>query len=500
MTDKSTGGVRRASGGGITGEHPITQTNIMLVAPAIEEEFNTIKASLIPVACWRVDDIRFEFGSSFIKPDVRDEFQDLYSLIKTHPDAPLSIFGHADPVGQDDSNKKLSGRRAQAVYAVLTRNTDLWEDLYKNPLGSDRWGKESLQIMLSALGYYQGPVHGKMDQETDDAVRRFQGDHGLEVDGDPGSQTRPVLYETYMDLICVDEEGSPYRLDPGSDFLGQGADAKGKGDYQGCSEFNPLLLFSQEEEGKFKKPENKEERNAENSPNRRVIVFLFAPGSVAHSETWPCPRAKEGGADCKKRFWSDGEERRNTHLQAQRRTFEDGKDTFACRFYHRMATNTPCEHIKFLLLIRVYDLEGKFIARAPFRVTIEDGKPILGRANDDGVVTIPVTKQTKRCFLEWNFEPKSTDEPDKYIFESRLFLNIDDQKQSEEEEAAQKLNNLGYPAEENLSENVASFQEDYGHLAEPPLEVTGQLDDRTKKLLIDVYRECEPDLMNTKVD
>jgi hypothetical protein len=297
-----------------------------------------------------------------------------------------------------------------------------------------------------------------------------------------------------MDLICVDEKGSPYRLDPGRNFLGQGADAKGKGDYQGCSEFNPILLFSQEEEDKFKKLENKEERNEENSPNRRVIVFLFAPGSVVHTETWPCPRAKEGGADCRKRFWSDGEQRRNTRLQGQRRKFEDGHDTFACRFYHRMATNTPCEYIKFLLLIRVYDLEGKFIARAPFRAAVEEGKPISGRADDDGVVAIPVIKQTKRCLLEWSYQPKSTDDPHEYLFESKLFLNIDDQKQTEEEEAIQKLNNLGYPAEENRSENVAAFQEDYGYLADPPLEVTGQLDDRTITLIKKTHEECADDL------
>jgi len=53
---------------------------------------------------------------------------------------------------------------------------------------------------------------------------------------------------------------------------------------------------------------------------------------------------------------------------------------------------------------------------------------------------------------------------------------------SQKEEAIQKYNNFGYLAEENRSENVAAFPEDCGHLAEPPLEVTGQLDDRTKNI------------------
>jgi len=35
--------------------------------------------------------------------------------VKDHPACPLSVFGHADPVGSDDYNKALSGRRAMAV-------------------------------------------------------------------------------------------------------------------------------------------------------------------------------------------------------------------------------------------------------------------------------------------------------------------------------------------------------------------------------------------------
>jgi tetratricopeptide (TPR) repeat protein len=45
---------------------------------------------------------------------------------------PLSIFGHADPVGDDDYNKKLSGRRAAAIYALIARRPDIWEDIFKN--------------------------------------------------------------------------------------------------------------------------------------------------------------------------------------------------------------------------------------------------------------------------------------------------------------------------------------------------------------------------------
>ena len=65
---------------------------------------------------------------------------------------PLSIFGHADPVGNDDYNKQLSGRRATAIYGLLTRDTHLWEELYSHSFGNDKWGVKAIQIMLAELG------------------------------------------------------------------------------------------------------------------------------------------------------------------------------------------------------------------------------------------------------------------------------------------------------------------------------------------------------------
>ena len=69
------------------------------------------------------------------------------------------------------------------------------------------------------------------------------------------------------------------------DFLAQGADGGGKGDFQGCSEFNPVLIFSQEKQEKFDQAKQKNDkptlagRNAQNAPNRRVMVLMFRKGS-----------------------------------------------------------------------------------------------------------------------------------------------------------------------------------------------------------------------------
>ncbi|MEJ7618962.1 MAG: OmpA family protein, partial [Pyrinomonadaceae bacterium] len=122
--------VHLVSSGGMASGHPPRAGLPVLVGPATEQEKNTIRDGLQPIACWRMDDIRFEFDSSFVRPEAKEELIDLGKLVETYEEAPLSLFGHADPVGNDDYNKQLSGRRAKATYAVLTRNTDLWEELY----------------------------------------------------------------------------------------------------------------------------------------------------------------------------------------------------------------------------------------------------------------------------------------------------------------------------------------------------------------------------------
>ncbi|HVG38477.1 MAG TPA: peptidoglycan-binding protein, partial [Pyrinomonadaceae bacterium] len=345
MAPESDVSTRTVTDGGVAGKHPPIILHPIFVGPSTNGEFNAIEDHFAPEACVRLDDVRFEFDSSIIGPEAATELTLLSKLIKERPGRPASIFGHADPVGDDDYNKRLSGRRAQAMYALITRKTALWEDLYQNSIpGGDNWGTKSIQLMLQKLGHYAGPLNGALDNPTRQAVRDFQGSlagAGLTVDGDPGPKTREKLFRTYMDAVCVDETGKPFQLDPVNDFLARGADPDGKGDFQGCSEFNPDLVFSQREVAAFQASPDKMQRNQENKPNRRVVIYLFRKGSKISPDNWPCPRAKEGVAGCKKRFFSDGEKRRSN--QALRRHFEVTKDTFACRFYDRIGTLSPCE-------------------------------------------------------------------------------------------------------------------------------------------------------------
>src|SRR5215475_14177547 len=107
MSD-STELINISTAGGVTGDFAPKTPLPVFAAPATADEKNLYKEPLVPIACWRMDDIRFEFDSSFVTPDAAEEFKLLAVLRKKHDKAPLSIFGHADPVGDDVYNKKLS--------------------------------------------------------------------------------------------------------------------------------------------------------------------------------------------------------------------------------------------------------------------------------------------------------------------------------------------------------------------------------------------------------
>lgn len=155
MSNEPDGWRNTSNEGSVSGQHPDAASTGTRISPTFADELNTIKDPLVVVACWRLEDIRFEFASSFIRPEATDEFAQLASLRAANPGAPISIFGHADPVGGDELNKRLSGRRATAVYALLLRDVAAWETLYNN--AEDHWGDKSVQVILDTLGYAPWP-------------------------------------------------------------------------------------------------------------------------------------------------------------------------------------------------------------------------------------------------------------------------------------------------------------------------------------------------------
>ena len=229
-----------------------------------------------------------------------------------------------------------------------------------------RSGLTTLQRMLEALGFPPGPIDGVDGAKTQGAFRDFQKAQGLPSTGKGDKATRGKLFEAYMDLLC----GKDFRLGP-ADFLAGGLDAEGKGDFQGCGEFNAIVRASKSQLTRFSKRENKQERDDFNSPNRRVLILLFKSDTPFPPAKWPCPRALEGAGGCRSRFWSDHERRRAAGTEP--RLFDQIQDTFACRFYHRLAGQSPCEFPSRPRRLRIFlhDETGKILANEPYTLEID---------------------------------------------------------------------------------------------------------------------------------
>ncbi len=343
----ASGASPQITGGGISASHPRRDPNsTAFVAPSTQGEANTFRMDLTPVACWSVQDARFAFDSSLVTIDTAEEVRALAELLKEHTDRRLgkpliSIFGHADPVGDDHYNKILSNRRARAVYGLLIHNTDIWQQLYNNSEGIyDVWGDQALNYIRQQLGL-------SSDDQT------------------PTAQ----LFGDYMNKITGD-----FKADPSKDFLGaaSGGTPGGKADVQGCSEFNPLRLLPQSEESATAGSEAAKVRNRDNAENRRVISLLFPPGTRLTPSKWPCPTAQEDETGCIKRFWSNGNQRRA--IGPVERKYELTHDTFACRFYQRLADGSPCDAVPvFYYGIRLHD-DQSWTSTATIHFISEDGQ------------------------------------------------------------------------------------------------------------------------------
>ena len=288
---------------GTVASHPSRATQAFLVAPTTAAAFNTLGLDLVPVACLSLPDVLFDFDSSFPHADAAHLLEQLSGLREKHKNAkgqlpPMSVFGHADPVGQDEYNKQLSGRRARAIYGLLTHDLKIW-----NALFDEEWDSK-------------GVLPG---------VRKIL--------GAPASSPKDQVFQDFMNQVF------PTPLAK-SEFLAGGADPKGIGDVQGCSDFNPLVVLSTSENQKFAKVE----RDEKNKTDRRVVVFVFRPGPKVNPAKWPCPAATEGTDKCRKQFFVGppaGDDRRK--VGPAHKEFSATKDTFACRFYDRIARLSPCE-------------------------------------------------------------------------------------------------------------------------------------------------------------
>jgi hypothetical protein len=503
MPDNSQGSIHSATDGGVIGKHGDPDPTQFLVAPTTSSELNTARLRLIPIACFHIDDVRFKFDSSFVLPDVKVDLAAFSKLRKEDPrvkGAPISIFGHADPSYQgnfepgsstassgDDYNKTLSGRRAIAIYGLLIRDPNFWNTLYTNHLGGDIWGEDAVRVMLDETDPPSTDAtqkaqpqnsSGASSQNSSDSARESR---VRDIANDSGQ--RQQLFLKYMNSICGD-----LKLDKSADFLARGSGSDLKGDVQGCGRFNPMLLFSTEDEALYKqafadKDEStlRAERDPSNGPNRRVMILVFRKGSQILPAKWPCPSYKEGPGSCRKRFWSDGDTRRSAHNPGEERSFEETQDTFACRFYQRVSSHSPCHAILFnfqIREIRLHDAFGEVMPGVDYEMTF-NGITVRNQTDDDGLVVDPLAGITGRCVIKWDPADDGQNQSGDFTYKLDLFLNLADLQSDFSIQRA--LHNLGFPIDLDFQENLRHFQSLYG------LEVTGQNDEATQGKVQEIF-------------
>jgi outer membrane protein OmpA-like peptidoglycan-associated protein len=66
-----------------------------------------------------LSDVLFDFNKATLRPGTREKLAKVAGIILAHPGLRMEAEGHADAVGTDDYNQRLSERRAQSVTAFL---------------------------------------------------------------------------------------------------------------------------------------------------------------------------------------------------------------------------------------------------------------------------------------------------------------------------------------------------------------------------------------------
>jgi len=152
----------------------------------------------------RMVGLLFETDKTFVLPTAMPGLRRIKQIYDEHVARTVLVSGHADRAGTDAHNLALSVERAQAMAAFLRDDAADWLPRYQSGhQQSLAWGTREDQHMLSLVtgasggAYFRGPVTGRSDAATRDAIHRFQDDSGL-ARGAMNAGTRDVLIQRYM--------------------------------------------------------------------------------------------------------------------------------------------------------------------------------------------------------------------------------------------------------------------------------------------------------------
>jgi hypothetical protein len=236
-----------------------------------------IEATLVILPRFRCREIvatTFDFGRSFFRREGIPALAMIAEELQQDDGQVAWIFGHTDKAGPDLLNKRLSERRAKAIFAVLTHDFAKWDEMWRGTVNespwSERWGTREVQHMLNTLhcpsdnGQPLGE-DGDLGSKTRQAIKRFQRKEypdvpdeqaDLPANGNVDAATREQLFLAYAKQVARDPVDTA-RIAP-----------IGASPFMGCGEFNPLSL------------------NAHDRESRRAVIFVFDP--AAQPQNPPC--------------------------------------------------------------------------------------------------------------------------------------------------------------------------------------------------------------------
>lgn len=119
------------------------------MAPAASAGATVERVSPNEVRVRMPSDITFDFNRADLRYEFMPRVRDLAQTLARHPGMRVSVTGHADAIGSDDYNQRLSERRAWSVGEALaqfgvsqrrieTRGMGEWEPIASN---ADEWGR-----------------------------------------------------------------------------------------------------------------------------------------------------------------------------------------------------------------------------------------------------------------------------------------------------------------------------------------------------------------------
>lgn len=240
----------------------------------LARELETTLVILPRFACREIAASTFDFGRSFVRREGILAMANIAEELQQEDGQLGWIFGHTDMAGPELVNKRLSERRAKAIFAVFTHDFAKWDEMWRGTVNespwSERWGTREMQHMLNTLrcpddaGDPLGE-DGNLGGKTQQAIRRFKRKDYPDVPSEqaalPDNATvdaafREQLFLAYAKLIARDPV-DPTRIAP----VGAAA-------FMGCGEYNPLSLTAHDRE------------------SRRTVVFVFDP--AAQPQAPPC--------------------------------------------------------------------------------------------------------------------------------------------------------------------------------------------------------------------